>query len=261
MAASRIRSRQLFEHDRGLIDTIDYNTRPATKIERNIILNGQSRDEKVHSKLINTSAEPPEIRIAHGCLLIPAIFVFWWYWTKRAARRAMRGLLTNAGANHTKDETAEDDGPIGAASADTDVFNSWDEVIEHDRQDKSLNFVQWFNGRRGRERRRLEAVTRRTLAERERSTAIVPVSSPHNVSLADNDSLSASSGDFVFDDSSSVRSVHWECIEDMGGIEMCTPMERDSSYSSNGLKASVDEILANDPGYEKPLPVDYHNMA
>ena len=35
-----------------------------------------------------------EIYIGHGCLLIPAIFLVWWYWTKRTARRVVHGVIT-----------------------------------------------------------------------------------------------------------------------------------------------------------------------
>jgi hypothetical protein len=34
------------------------------------------------------------IYIGHGCLIIPAIFLVWWYWTKRTARRVVHGVIT-----------------------------------------------------------------------------------------------------------------------------------------------------------------------
>jgi hypothetical protein len=35
-----------------------------------------------------------EIYIGHGCLIIPAIFLVWWYWTKRTARRVVHDVIT-----------------------------------------------------------------------------------------------------------------------------------------------------------------------
>ena len=261
MGTSRIRSRKLFEENTVLSEPIDLNLRPVAGLkEGKALFNGQSGDGKVDSSfIIYGSAEPPEIRIAHGCLLIPAVFVFWWYWTQRAARRTMRGLLTRAGANNTHDEKGEDES-VGVVATDRDVFNSWDEVVEHDRQDKSVTFVRWIKGRKGRERRRLKQVTRRTLAERDHAVSNLSTASSPVVSLAD-ENVSAMSGNFFFDDSSSVRSVHWECIRDMGDIEMCTPTERVGSGSSDALEASIDEILANSRRHERQVTADYYSIA
>ncbi len=53
-----------------------------------------SRISSTHHDSATMPIGPPVIYVSHGCLLLPVAVLLWYYWTKRFARKIVRGLLT-----------------------------------------------------------------------------------------------------------------------------------------------------------------------
>jgi len=120
---------------------------------------------------------PPAV--SQGCLLLPVIIAFWWYWTRQTASRVWRKYRlrilspeTRSSANQYGVSMAlapsvdyEDNGmssqaayhredgvtqpPLPESDQDGDVFHSWKEVVEHQEEphNRSGLFVRWIYGR------------------------------------------------------------------------------------------------------------------
>lgn len=64
----------------------------SSPINWNIVSLTQQQPQVEHRDLLQHHRHA--VTIGHGCLLIPAIFLVWWYWTKRTARRVVHGVIT-----------------------------------------------------------------------------------------------------------------------------------------------------------------------
>jgi hypothetical protein len=133
---------------------------------------------------------PPVIMTAQSCLLIPAAFIAWWYWTKRTTKRMFRGFLTFARgkAPASVDITAlgmsEDSvfsNPVDHAapspsSATTDEYQDlYDGLTDASLSDSSttFRFIRWLKGTKSsRVRHKVRTATRKNL----RGSPIPPVS-------------------------------------------------------------------------------------
>lgn len=142
---------------------------------------------KVPSSIISTG---------HECLLIPAAFLAWWYWTKRTTRRVVRGVLTYArGGTPTAidctslgrsedsicSNRADHASPIQAKSID-ESQNSLFDLPENSLKDSSsptFRFIRWLKGTKGsRIRHKVHVATRQNLRGPDLATSIPsPVSS------------------------------------------------------------------------------------
>jgi hypothetical protein len=103
---------------------------------------------------------PPVIMTAHGCLLIPAAFFAWWYWTKHTTRRVVRGVLTFARgrAPTSVDQTAlgmSEDSVFSNPTASSPSTAATEEcpdpffgLHEHSTSDSSttFRFIRWLKG-------------------------------------------------------------------------------------------------------------------
>jgi hypothetical protein len=123
---------------------------------------------------------PPIVVTAHGCLLIPAAFFAWWYWTKRTTRRLVRGLLTYArgGAPMTVDRTTLGmteasilsnpfDHTTSLQSKTTDQSHDPDIGLPEDSSSDSsttFRFIRWLKGTKSsRVRHKVRTATRQNL--------------------------------------------------------------------------------------------------
>ena len=199
-----------------------------------------------HAALNHVYVDHPSPVIAHGCLLIPVAFGFWWYWTKRTVRRVFRGLLTytsNAecmGPTAAKPtENAYYKSDHRASSSNADQFHSWEDVMHQERQDDNTSrFVRWFHGsgtRNSRARRRVHAATLHNLRD---GPSLSPI-----MSLSE-DSDDMATIHMAFSNATSRASaLTWQCIQNTtGGVEICA-LEARRSQSSETL-LSNEEILA-----------------
>ena len=114
------------------------------------------------------------IIIGHGCLIIPALFLAWWYWTKRTARRVVHGVITFTHRGRSCSSTSpenpidaiticngdDDTGPYfnGCAgqpsspqstqtNESSSYYRSWDDVLpEGSSSDSSTHFrfINWM---------------------------------------------------------------------------------------------------------------------
>ena len=114
---------------------------------------------------------PHIVTIGYGCLLIPAIFLAWWYWTKRTARRVVHGVITFT--HRDRSSTSPPASPFDATTLicsgdddvdrgpyfhgctthasspksqqpneSTDYYQSWDDSLP---KGKKFRFVHWMN--------------------------------------------------------------------------------------------------------------------
>ena len=67
----------------------------------------EPRQQTPPSTFRGSSSTP---QIAQGCLLLPVGLAFWWYWTKRMARRVVRHLLPSSSSTNTANTTTRKDG-------------------------------------------------------------------------------------------------------------------------------------------------------
>jgi hypothetical protein len=198
-------------------------------------------------------SEPPSI--AHSCLLIPVGLVFWWYWTKRTARRLLRGMLphstTTACGSVPEDyqchhPEGEDDNPnstfaCSATSPRSDQFQSWEDVVDQEPQDRKLRFVRWFKGKHYTARSRLKVISNQTIRHassgkwqkdyhtREGGVNSVPILSEDEAEIKEETSSISSVSTL------GKLPVHWQCIEDMTGFELCEMKPLGSSGSDDHL--------------------------
>lgn len=199
---------------------------------------------------------PTPLVTAHGCLLIPFAFGFWWYWTKRTARRMVSGLLTYTGNPEFKRsssvaEPTENDmyrrsewnksDELSSPTSDADMFYSWDDVIDQESpDDNTLRFVRWFKSNETKvssARRRVHAATLNNLR---RGPSVDPVLSMSQ-SSEDTDTFHA-----TFSNASKQASaLTWQCIRcttTTGGTGLCFLISR--SFESSETLLSNEEILA-----------------
>jgi hypothetical protein len=111
---------------------------------------------------------PHLVNIGYGCLLIPAIFLVWWYWTKRTARRVAHGVITftHRGRSSTRSTPSPLDPTTTIYSGDDDgdrdpqkyttyassseshqpnescgYYRSWDDTLP---KEKKFRFIPWM---------------------------------------------------------------------------------------------------------------------
>ena len=60
---------------------------------------------------------PPKVLISYNCLLVPVVVAFWWYWTRKTARKVVSRLFVTSG-----NETCHNDESNGF---EYDEFSSW----------------------------------------------------------------------------------------------------------------------------------------
>lgn len=99
---------------------------------------------------------PPKVLISYNCLLVPVVVAFWWYWTRKTARKVVSRLFVTSG-----NETCHNDESNGF---EYDEFSSWNEVTDQE-QDTSVRLVRWIkrNDTSVRKRAEMNKTTRRTL--------------------------------------------------------------------------------------------------
>lgn len=96
--------------------------------------------------------QPPEI--SQSCLFIPMVLGAWWMWTRRTARRAMAGFLKAAAGRNISCIPDDDDDDKNNdyyncsyyPTDKDDPFQSWEEVVNQETTDPSVQFVQWIRG-------------------------------------------------------------------------------------------------------------------
>lgn len=206
-----------------------WNHNSPARIENRALLRGTSQHRLLQSPPAHSN---DEIHIAHGCLLIPVAVAFWWYWTKKQARRVMRRITRHSdpcgpsvdlpqvhsvsSQDETTDRTAEEVPPYAASA--NDKFTSWEDVRDHETEDHSVRFVRWIKGKNSKARRRMEAVSRFTLRRQQQqqgnkstSAAATPILS---MCSSGDDTTSLSTIDTV------PHRAAWQCIHDTG-VEIC----------------------------------------
>ena len=221
-----------------------------------------SSQEPIHQQYTNDPtlttyfdyASQPPIEIRQGCVLIPIFFAVWWYWTRRAARRAVRLLITGGSdgcfgpaETTTTDPTAyaaEPDDSVGGEeqrvpieTLDHDKFGSWDDVMA--QESSSLRLVRWISSSRKRAKRRMRAVTKSVMNRSGKAPTTVPMSSADNDldSVGSNQQIITCDGLLAVDDAiSSSGCSNWECIDDTA-IEIATTSRglEDSTSHPSGI--------------------------
>ena len=198
-------------------------------------------------------SEPP-IEVRNGCVLIPIAFAVWWYWTRRAAKRAVRLLLTSGGSNSCfpqESDVADDDADPSVdmpsemddvenrvpVQSNYDKFDSWDDVMA--QESSSAHLVRWitFNGRR-KAKRRMRAVTKSVMMNRSSCDPTIHFSTQRQQQhQQQNPDESQPNCEGLLDDAlSSSGCSHWECIDDTV-IEVSAPrsLADDASQHSHGI--------------------------
>lgn len=176
-------------------------------------------------------SQSEEIQVRHGCVLIPIFVAVWWYYTRRAARRAFR-LITSGDGCFSRPEATEGVSVSSSRSFDAacneeegayqvhavqnhDKFNSWDDVIEHNtRQSSSMRLVRWITAKgKLSKKRRIRAVSKAVM---NRASAAPPAD--HTIPMynanQDLDIGPDCDGLLTLDDALSASSCGWQCIED-----------------------------------------------
>jgi hypothetical protein len=207
-----------------------------------------------HNNALQLQQPPIVIITAHGCLLIPAVFLAWWYWTKRTARRVVRGVLTyTGGGSSTTDDTTtichstNDDSnlpqnDIGYKSSSASTVHATNETPSNDKDqyhslgdglhensssDSSTTsrLIRWMKGTKS-SRARLK-VRSATLQNLHRKGQIIPMSSstPKLIEPTDNhdDDGNRSRGDFISFATDSNSRQHLEGITNAKhtAVELC----------------------------------------
>ena len=172
--------------------------------------------------------EPIEIR--HGCVFIPIVFAIWWYWTRRAAKRAVRLLITggegcfagqqhgaradiptSVAASHSSDTLGEEEDVENRVPVRTtyDKFDTWDDVVA--QESSSSHLVRWITtSEQKKAKRRMRAVTKAVM---NRAVDGKTNQTSHNDSMEYN--APNCEGLLAFDDAFSESNCsNWECIED-----------------------------------------------
>ena len=201
---------------------------------------------------------PNSPQIAYNCLLIPVGLAFWWYWTKKAARNALREVLP---PSETASNPAQEDyqcyqpemgydgeGNFVTSTPQIDQFHSWEDVVQQKSKDQSIRFVRWIKGKRAKRRQRLSSKRAKrnvgSSSELEASR-IAPMLS------YEEDSVSTGTSDSPFPGHQ--RILHWQCIEDMTGFELCELQQPGSSESD--MQLNTDDILEH---FRKERAIDRH---
>ena len=155
----------------------------------------------------------PPIEVRQGCMFIPIFIAVWWFWTRRAARRAMR-LIISGDSCLGEEDLASEQSEMGGVehfenhvSGEThrDQYLSWDDVVA--QQSQSNHLVKWFTSNKRREaKRRMRAVTKSVMNRSSKKIG----SSTHN-DYENMDNLPDCDADDIL---SSSGCSGWECIDD-----------------------------------------------
>lgn len=194
----------------------------------------------------------PALTVAYGCVFIPVILVVWWMWTKRAAKRVVRTLLTyREGCGDTGSESEG-----GTEVDEAEYFQSWDDVMEQQQNsgDHSLRFVRWIKGKNHRKRTRMNAITRQILGSkrppklRSQQRRFRPDLGSPILDTSQNAATNIHESGFP----ESVMS--WQCIDDFSGVELCPADDfQELRYVAN--KVPVKEDKEN---YDNVSPALYY---
>eukprot|EP00977_Amphora_coffeiformis_P002810 scaffold528_cov165-Amphora_coffeaeformis.AAC.22 len=203
-------------------------SRPNMRASREVDYSLSDRGGKHHKNVavpesqtyFDYEAQPP-IDIRQGCFLIPVFFAVWWYWTRRAARQAVRVLTaggegcfrrdgTESSSSTFADEDVENHVPRYATH---DKFYTWDEVLA--QKSSSRHLVRWihitFSSDQTPTRRRIVRPVAKTILHRSPDPNSIPV---HTVE-GNHKQQPYSEGLLSLDDATSASACnHWECIDD-----------------------------------------------
>jgi len=240
-----------------LLDNATFTRLPVFE-SRSSFLRGSSRSFVSTTHRTTTSSttvdassilvEHHTIHVAHSCLLVPVAVAFWWYWTKRAARRVLRRIRRRIpdhacdGGPTTTVDHGDDFANIGHCGSDdatfqseytargmpfgttpTDLFTTWEDVMKHETQDHSVRFVRWIKGKNSKRKRRMQAASLQSL-RRQQQTPLEQSNSEQTLAAAATPILSFGSGDDNESLSTMGSSPHtttaWQCIHN-SSVESC----------------------------------------
>ena len=179
-------------------------------------------------------ASQPPIEIRQGCVLIPIFFAVWWYWTRRAARRAVHLLITGDGCFPAAEATHGDytvDPSIAPSQSSSDEnrvptetnhdkFGTWDDVMA--QESSSLHLVRWISSHRKKAKRRMRAVTKSVMHRESCSAANSNPMMENDLESVGSQQLTCDGLLAVDDAISQSGCTHWECIDDTA-IELAVP--------------------------------------
>jgi hypothetical protein len=176
----------------------------------NTMLRTDFRDPDPSAKISSFNDSEPIIK--YNCLLIPVVFMAWWYWTKRKARQVYFNLIR---AEPPPDHDSEDD----------DTYTSWEEVTEKNIPDPSLHFVRWIRGKDS--HRRSHSIQLSSLRTMRLASRMSDLSEP-----LDDDEDSGIYMDPERRKSMYERRSSWHCLQEVNenaGLQICRPPPTASS--------------------------------
>lgn len=191
-----------------------------------------SSDARTTTTYFDYASQPP-IEIRQGCVLIPIVLAVWWYWTRRAAKRAVRLLISDGCFGVPEAEEGTDNSAFASRSSDLeqegdenrvpvetnyDKFGTWEDVMAQESY-SSNRLVKWItSSKRRKAKRRMRAVTMSVMNHRAETnnTTTTPI---HNDFDSAESSLPTCEGLLAVDDAvddalSNSGCSHWECIDD-----------------------------------------------
>jgi hypothetical protein len=196
--------------------------------------------------------QPPVVEVKQGCVFLPIFVAVWWYWTRRAARKAMRLLVAGEscqGEEQDLDISSDEQSVNESFESDMvrrpgddhgipvesnrDKFGTWDDVIA--QENSSPHLVKWITSGQREAKRRMKIVTK-TMMNRSSEPSKPSIHSDYEnmENLTECDGVL--SADDVFSTSGCTQ---WECIDD-SAVEPVTTAPRESlandAPQQNGCK-------------------------
>jgi hypothetical protein len=140
--------------------TISFLSSPTT------IVPTTPHDELFPSQSNEQQKPHTPLMIGYGCLLIPAVFLIWWYWTKRTARRVVSKVITfsHRGSSSPSDDVStticnceHDDNPTSpyyssytstSPQSEPYHYKSWDDDVmpegSSSNKNNAFRFFHWM---------------------------------------------------------------------------------------------------------------------